>query len=107
MNEMHGRVPIEVLIEGECHTRINADKMARRWAESHNIQVLSFPADWAGDGMGAGPRRNLKMLCEGRPDVVVAFPGGKGTRDMMQKAKFCGYAVIDLRYERYGWVGSP
>lgn len=106
LHEMHGRVPMTVLIEGECPGKINADKIAKRWAEYNGIPVLPFPADWVGDGMGAGPRRNLKMLCEGRPDVVVAFPGGRGTRDMVQKAKFCGYQVVDLRYEKYGWVGT-
>lgn len=35
----------------------------------------------------AGPRRNAKMLAEGRPDLVVAFPGGRGTADMVGKAR--------------------
>jgi hypothetical protein len=100
---MHGRVPIEVVIEGEAR---GADRCAKGWAYTRKIRLLPFPADWVGGGSGAGPRRNLKMLCEGRPDVVVAFPGGRGTRDMVQKAKFCGYAVIDLRWEKWGWAGG-
>lgn len=31
----------------------------------------------------AGPYRNERMLREGRPEYAIAFPGGRGTRDMM------------------------
>ena len=34
------------------------------------------------------------MLNEGCPDVVLAFPGGKGTMDMIKKAEFNGIRVV-------------
>ena len=34
------------------------------------------------------------MLTEGKPDVVVAFPGGKGTINMIRQAKKKGITVI-------------
>ena len=39
----------------------------------------------------------IRMLEEGRPDLVVAFPGRSGTAHMMRIARAAGVAVIDLR----------
>jgi hypothetical protein len=36
------------------------------------------------------------MLKEFGPDVVVAFPGGRGTGDMVQRAKAHGVKVIEV-----------
>jgi hypothetical protein len=36
------------------------------------------------------------MLNEGRPDLVVAFPGGKGTAGMMALARKADVPVIKL-----------
>ena len=43
--------------------------------------------DWKKYGKKAGPLRNQQMLEEGKPDLVVAFPGGNGTADMVRRAK--------------------
>jgi hypothetical protein len=34
------------------------------------------------------------MLDEGKPDLVVAFPGGRGTADMVSVARAKGIEVI-------------
>jgi hypothetical protein len=34
------------------------------------------------------------MLRQAKPDVVVAFPGGKGTRDMCKKAAREGIPIV-------------
>ena len=75
-----------------------ADRMAGRWARLRGIENLIFTADWAKRGKGAGPIRNQRMLDEGRPDLVVAFLGGKGTTDMVRRAERAGVAV-----QRVGW----
>lgn len=36
------------------------------------------------------------MLSEGRPDLVVAFPGGKGTADMVRRARAAGVETVAL-----------
>lgn len=41
----------------------------------------------------AGPRRNQRMIDEGKPDLVVAFPGGTGTADMIERAERAGIPV--------------
>ena len=49
-----------------------------------------FPADWKVRGRAAGHIRNQQMLDEGRPHLVVAFPGGRGTADMVRRARAAG-----------------
>ncbi len=73
-----------------------ADEMADDWAWVQQIPVKKFPADWKKHGKAAGPIRNAQMLKEFTPDVVVAFPGGRGTGDMIQRAKAAGIRVIEV-----------
>ncbi|HVM95122.1 MAG TPA: hypothetical protein VMT89_01980, partial [Candidatus Acidoferrales bacterium] len=60
---------------------------------TRGVKRLGFMADWRRNGRAAGPIRNQQMLTEGKPDLVVAFPGGRGTRDMVNKAKAANVAV--------------
>jgi hypothetical protein len=55
---------------------------------------LAFPALWKKHGKSAGPIRNAQMLDEGKPDYVLAFPGGPGTANMIKQAKQRGIPVI-------------
>lgn len=86
------KCPITTVIEGGA---AGADRMARAWAERHGVEVVTFPADWELYGRRAGPVRNLKMLREGRPDLVVAFPGGRGTAHMVRSAREAGVRVLE------------
>ena len=81
---------ITEIIEGEAR---GADALSRRYAEHHGIPVRAFPADWKTYGKRAGYIRNSAMLSEGKPDCVVAFPGGKGTEMMIKLAKKAGIEV--------------
>ena len=55
-----------------------ADTLAVEWAVMNYCQVDIYMADWKQYGRRAGPIRNQQMLDEGKPDLVVAFPGGRG-----------------------------
>jgi predicted Rossmann-fold nucleotide-binding protein len=81
--DFDGNQPITI-IEGGAR---GADTLAREYAEESGWGLEEYPADWKKDGRRAGYVRNTKMLEEGRPDVVVAFPGGKGTAMMVDIAK--------------------
>lgn len=70
-----------------------ADKLVREWAKDRRVPFKEFKAEWAKWGRAAGPMRNARMLLEGKPDKGVAFPGGTGTADMMQRLCAAG---IDL-----------
>ena len=63
-----------------------ADSLAGEWATQRNIPCAVFPADWS-IGRSAGPKRNAEMLKSFVPDVVIAFPGGRGTADMIRRAE--------------------
>ena len=89
---LDGLEPLEasVIIHGAAP---GADALAGRWAELRRVRVEAFPADWARHGRAAGPIRNARMLGEGQPDVVVAFPGGRGTANMVKQARAAGVLV--------------
>lgn len=71
-----------------------ADRLSTDWAITNWCDFQEYPADWETLGIKAGPRRNEQMLQEGKPDLVIAFPGGKGTADMVRRAKRAGVEVI-------------
>jgi hypothetical protein len=81
---------VACVIEGGAS---GADRQAREWALKLGVPVLTFHADWFAHGPGAGPLRNRRMLEEGKPDIVVAFPGGPGTRNMVKQARAAGILV--------------
>lgn len=90
LDEMDETEEISVLISGGAS---GADKLALAWALHHGREAEVFPADWGKYGKRAGPIRNQRMLDEGRPDLVLAFPGGHGTEDMVEKAERAGVPV--------------
>jgi len=87
LHEQHG---FTLLIHGAAK---GADRLAGEWAKSRGIEILACPADWRRYGRGAGMQRNKEML-EQSPDLLVAFPGGKGTENMVKIAKKAGLTVV-------------
>ncbi len=76
--------PIQALI---CGMARGADEQAHFWAMRKGIKVEEFPANWRDFGRAAGHKRNGQMLREGKPDLIIAFPGGKGTANMIAQAR--------------------
>ena len=73
-----------------------ADMLALRAAVALGLAIEVHDAQWRLYGRGAGVRRNQKMLDAGA-DLVIAFPGGKGTADMVRRAERAGVPVRVLR----------
>lgn len=92
--------PLAVLIHGDAP---GADRLANRWAEINAIRREPYPADWKGQGNAAGVLRNQRMLDQGLPDRVIAFPGGDGTADMVRRALAAGVPV----WEPFGDDDKP
>lgn len=90
LTQLHNRFPLSAVIQGGAK---GADQAAAHWAMLHGIHTLTYPALWRKEGRQAGFLRNARMLTEGHPDAVVAFPGGNGTADMVRKAKTFGLPV--------------
>lgn len=84
-----------IIIEGGAK---GADFCARLFAKYCGWVHEPYPAEWNKYGKAAGGIRNQQMLDEGRPDFVVAFPGGSGTADMVRRAKAAGVEVIEVAY---------
>lgn len=74
-----------------------ADFLAKVYAKFYGLECVEFPADWKKYGNKAGPIRNQQMLDEAKPDLVIAFPGGTGTADMISRAKNQGFEVIEIK----------
>ena len=74
-----------------------ADRFAWDWATRMAIECVEVYADWDTHGKAAGPIRNQKML-NYAPKAVIAFPGGKGTADMVpERARKAGIDVIEVQ----------
>lgn len=93
LNNLHRHRPITALIHGGA---TGADRMASHWAVDKGIPHLRFLPNWKKHGKAAGPIRNARMIAEGKPELVIAFPGGRGTADMIAKAKTAGIEVIEV-----------
>lgn len=90
LDRVHSRRPITCVIHGGAR---GADSLAGAWAKRRGVRVEEYPADWKRYGRAAGMIRNAEMLRAGRPDRVVAFPGGRGTAGMKRLARTAGVPV--------------
>lgn len=83
---------VTTIIHGDSR---GADSLAGEWARRAGAQEVKCPANWVIWDRAAGPIRNQAMLELG-PDLVVAFPGGAGTRDMVRKARAASVDVLEI-----------
>jgi hypothetical protein len=108
------RGPIDVIIAGRHpgEEPNGADYWAESWSFMQRVPFYGFPARWGdishpdalvrrrSDGTlydaKAGPRRNQRMIDEGCPTIVVALPGGRGTADMVRRARAAGIEVREI-----------
>jgi len=74
-----------------------ADKHARFWASDTlpPEQYEIYSADWVKYGNSAGPIRNQKMADSGL-DLLIAFPGGRGTAHMKDYSKSLGIKIMEI-----------
>lgn len=80
-----------------------ADALARAWAyQQEDVCLVNVPADWQKHKKAAGPIRNNLMLDQCNPQLVVAFPGGKGTDHMVRTARKAGVPTITINGMMHG-----
>lgn len=93
-----------VLLHGNCR---GVDREAARLAEEWGFPAVPFEAPWnyvmrdAGGerlpqkvGTQAGPLRNWMMLQAA--DLLIAFPGGRGTANCIKQARELGVEVAEV-----------
>lgn len=100
-----------ILIHGDAD---GLDALAKEWAIENNVEQIPYPALWKDFTQTpcnikygqfgkynclAGFNRNEQMLKEGKPNLCLAFPGGKGTADMKKRCKKSNVLVISLSDE--------
>jgi len=83
LDMVHDFTPVSLLIAGGAR---GADTLAIEWAKERGINYHIEKAQWGRFGKSAGIIRNKQML-EMKPNLVVAFAGGNGTRDMVNRSK--------------------
>jgi len=81
LNALHEQHHFTAVISGCAR---GADQNGEVWARLNAIPVDRYPANWSRWGNAAGPIRNEEMVKVA--DAVVAFPGGRGTADMVRRA---------------------
>lgn len=74
-----------------------ADEMGRQWSRKMAIWEHGYVAQWQIHGKAAGPKRNQDMLDREKIDLVIAFPGGRCTADMVSRARKAGIDVAEIR----------
>ena len=89
---------LDTIIHGDAR---GADSLCSEYCKNHNIKEVSVSTKWKEYKSGnhwikqktAGLEANTKML-DIKPDIVIAFPGGRGTRETLRKAKSRSIRVI-------------
>lgn len=98
---LHALKPIEIIQGGQKKrirdgVYVGADYHALQFAIENDIPYQEFPANWDLYGKKAGFLRNKEMLEKSDPDFTVAFPGGKGTLDMITQTLKAGKTVLKV-----------
>ena len=95
LDGIHAKAPIASIIHGGAK---GADKLAGSWAFFRDlVPERIYRANWADLGKAAGPLRNQQMLDKEAVDLVIAFPGGRGTADMVRRARKAGVPVREIQ----------
>jgi hypothetical protein len=92
LDDVHSTLGITEVVSGCAR---GADAAGERWAEMRSIPIRRFPADWDKHGKRAGPIRNRQMA--EYADALIAFPGGRGTQDMLRQARERGLLVYEYK----------
>lgn len=79
-----------VVVDGAAS---GADTLAHEEAVKLGMTTERHPAQWDKHGRAAGMIRNRHMLMLGC-DMVIAFPGGRGTENMVKIAKEASVRVV-------------
>jgi YspA, cpYpsA-related SLOG family len=95
LDRLHAEYVFMTIIAGGAG---GVDALALEWAQARGIATQAFRAEWKTFGRTgrAGSLRNARILAESRPDIVIAFPGGRDTANMVKQAKAAGVWVLTV-----------
>jgi len=85
------------ITEVVCGMQRGADLIGKAWAESKNIPVKDFPADWDTYIKAAGPIRN-KQMADYADEAIVIWDGeSRGSKNMIETMKKLGKPVYEVK----------
>lgn len=90
LDRLHADHTITQILNGGAR---GADYLASAWAKERGIDLKVYKADHWNTGPRAFTVLNAHMLDTGKPDLVLAFPGGAVTDDLCKRAKSAGIKV--------------
>jgi YspA, cpYpsA-related SLOG family len=94
LDRLHEQTPITELMQGGSG---GVDAIANDWARTRpEIKRWVCRANCEKYGKAAGSKRNAQML-EWKPDLLVAFVGGRGTADtadMVRQARIASVKIM-------------
>lgn len=95
LDKYHAQYKFTQVIHGAAP---GVDSLVHEWAALRGVERRPFPAQWKTFKNAAGHIRNEQMLVEGQPDMVVAFPGGAGTSNMIKQTLNAGLPLITVSF---------
>lgn len=102
LDACHKRNKITHVIHGGCNLekdpehRIGADAYAHEWCLGRGVQPVVCMANFAKHGPAGGPMRN-QLMADLQPNLVIAFPGGRGTASMVEIAREMNIQVFEAK----------
>lgn len=84
-------IPITEVVVGDAR---GVDAFVLEWAKLRNKTWFCEKAHWKMLGNYAGIERNERMVKLYNPDLVIAFPGGKGTKHCVDFSRKNGIEVV-------------
>ena len=91
LDRLHRDQPLTVLVHGGL---AGIGTAAEAWARARNVHVVRYPPNWTLLGSKAEAHRNAFMLADSRPDMVLAFPGGRDTLELLRMTRAAGRPVV-------------
>lgn len=98
LTELYNSLPKSTTLHVVEGGQSGADYFARQWVRmarkyKWRVRGTTVGALWYKYGKSAGPIRNAEILDTYNPVLVLAFPGHKGTQNMIKQAKERGIKV--------------
>jgi len=84
-----------VIVSGAAR---GAAALGKRYAMAHGLDCAEYPAKWDLHGRSAGYKRN-SLMAENAHGCICFWDGkSKGTKHMIEVAKYKGLDVMTIRY---------
>ncbi|NWH07870.1 MAG: DUF2493 domain-containing protein [Alphaproteobacteria bacterium] len=91
LDALHAQTPLTLIVNGGAR---GADLFSSQWARERGVALARYQAFPSASGRKqAFCDLNRQMLAEHTPDLVLAFPGGAVTADLVARAEEAGIPV--------------